>query len=471
MNDIAIIEKGTHINTALVEYQTQLMTYLELLDLPNDNILIDIKERGIVVQNIPNIVESIPLEKRNKSLYISKFIAACGAGLFDAAINYIWNETIENLKEKIALFDLEYFKSSIKDEGKKAKIKSIEDLVNIDDLEIVHGCMVTGIISDIGYKHLKYIREMRNWASAAHPNHVEISGILLSALLDTCIREAVSKEPSLPAIRAKQLLKNIRENVLDNADVLPIVNTIKETPSEIIISIFRTMFGMFCEPSGRVETKNNIRLIAKDLWAVLPEQQRMESGIKYANWMANADIARRDLAREFLDSVNALSYLPESTLVREIDNAIDLLQNVHFGYNNFYNEPPYAKLLRKYVPENGVIPVDVVSKYVKVVTLCLIGNGHGVCNAGIHIYTELFNRFTDVEIKEFLKLFHDSDFSNRMQHGDCIKRYRDCCNLLKDRTSNENIKSIISYINSQTDEQIVSIGKASEYIRKMKTLE
>lgn len=466
-----ITKNGTSLNTTVGEYQSQLTSYLDLLGLPKDDLLVDVKERSMVIQTIPAIIESVSLEKRIKSTYLSKFVAACGAGLFDAAINFVWNETIESLKDKIAVFDLEYFKSSITDEYKKTKIKSIEDIVTIDDWEIVHGCMITGIISDIGYKHLNYIREMRNWASAARPNHVKISGIQLSAWLDTCIREVISKAPSLPAIEAKQLLKNIRENSLSATDVSPIVDGIKKSPSEIIISIFRTMFGMFCDPLGKVETKNNIRLIAKEIWAVLPEQQRMEAGIKYANWAANADIPRKDLSREFLEGVNALSYLPNDILVYELDNAIDLLQNAHFGFNNFYNEPPCAKLLYKYIPQNGTIPQQVVYKYVKTITLCLIGNGYGVSNAGIDIYTDLFNRFTDSEIKPFLKLFLDIDFSNRIQMEACIKRYRYFCNILKDRTANENIKSTIIYIISQTDEQLSHLGETSNYKRMIMTID
>jgi hypothetical protein len=468
---LQVVNNESILHTTVGQYQSQLMAFLDILGLPKENVLAEVSERRRVIQTIPAVVESIPLERRKESNYISKFIAACSAGLFDSALNFIWNETIESLKNKIALFDLEYFKSSIKDEDKKEKIKVVDDLKNIDDWEIVHGCMVTGIISDIGYKHLDYIREMRNWASAAHPNHVQISGVQIAAWLDTCIREVIGKEPSLPAIEAKQLLKNIRENVLQPTDTIPIISAIEKSPSEIIISIFRTIFGMFCDPAGKVETKNNIRLISKEIWEVLPEQQRIEAGIKYANWAANADLPRRDLAQEFLDSVNALSYLPKDTLVVEMDNAINLLQNSHFAFYNFYNEPPYAKLLYKYVPSNGSIPLELVKKYVKTITLCMIGNGYGVCTAALGIYEALFNKFTDVEIKEFLKLFLDIDFANRMLSPSCVRNYRNYCNILKQRTSNENVKAVIVFIESQTDQQLPSLGKVTDFNRIIKTLQ
>jgi hypothetical protein len=244
----------------------------------------------------------------------------------------------------------------------------------------------------------------------------------------------------------------------------------EKAPTEIIISIFRTIFGMFCDPEGKVEVKNNIRLIANDIWEMLPEQQRMEAGIKYANWAANADIPKKDLSREFLESVNALSYLPKDSLVVEMNNAINLLQNAHFAFYNFYNEPPYAKLLYKYVPPNGIIPEQVVTEYVKTITLCIIGNGYGVCREAFSIYNNLLNKFTDSEIKEFVKLFLDTDFSSRIRFDSCVKSYRYYCNILKQRTANENLKTIITHIEKQSNKQLPLLGKTSDYIRLIKTI-
>ncbi|MDH8318895.1 hypothetical protein QIG98_27845, partial [Klebsiella pneumoniae] len=67
--------------------------------------------------------------------------------------------------------DIDYFYDSIvTDTKRRDKLKTIDDLVNIEEWELVKGCHLTGLLSDIGFKHLDYIRDMRNWASAAHPN-------------------------------------------------------------------------------------------------------------------------------------------------------------------------------------------------------------------------------------------------------------------------------------------------------------
>lgn len=458
------------LQTTVGEYQEKLFSYLVDLGLPTENVLVDVDQRGMVIQTVPKIIKTLSFEKRSESFYISKFIAACGAGLFDSALNYLWDETIENLRNKVFMFDLEYFKSTIKDEKKRSEINTIEDLSLIDDWGLVRGCHVTGIISSIGFKQLDFIRYMRNWASAAHPNQVQLTGLQLCSWLETCNIEVIGKEPSLPAIEAKRLLQNIRNNDLKDEDIPPIKAAFIQAPSDIISSIFKTTFGMFCDPNLKVEIKNNIRLIANTLWEVLPEEQRKEVGLKNAHWAANADITRKNLSREFMEQVNALSYLTEDTRILELSNSIELLQNAHFGNNNFYNEPPYAKILRKLIPENGNIPDSVRFRYVKIICLCMIGNGYGISTMAYPFYEELFNKFTFKETKEYIKLFCDGDINSRLQFSKCVLNYRNLLSILKNRTTDNSIISVIEYIELQSDLQLQKLSKTSRYNQLIKLL-
>lgn len=464
------IENKSLLETTVGEYQAQLGDFLASIGLPKDSILVDISQRKRVIENVPSIVANIAIKERKESLYISKFVAACSSGLFDAALNYLWDETINNLRKKIDLFDLEYFKSTLDDEDTKKRIKTLDDLKKLDDWCIVRGCSATGIISEIGFKHLDYIRDMRNWVSAAHPNHVQLTGLQIISWLETCIIEVLGKEPSLPAIQAKQLLHNIRENTLTQDDIKPIEQALEIAPKDIIITVFKTIFGMFVAPETKVEVKNNIRFIARTLWSVLPEEQRRETGIKNANWAANADIARRDASREFLETVEALSYLPPETLNLEMYQSIQMLKNAHFGLNNFYNEAPYARLLRKYIPENGNIPEEVRWEYVKTITLCYIGNGWGVAWTAATIYSELFGKFTEKEYKVYISLFKDADFSSRMQFSQCTNIYRNYLKIISERVVNETMKRMINHILERTDEQFPSLGKTTEYNDLLKML-
>ena len=57
---------------------------LESVGLPNERIFAPTKERFRVFSNFDAVLEAIPADKIGESFYISKFIAAVFAGLFDA---------------------------------------------------------------------------------------------------------------------------------------------------------------------------------------------------------------------------------------------------------------------------------------------------------------------------------------------------------------------------------------------------
>jgi hypothetical protein len=56
-----------------------------------------------VYRNMPDALSNLSPESRSNSLYISKFVAAVTAGLFDAALNYLWDETINELRNKLSI--------------------------------------------------------------------------------------------------------------------------------------------------------------------------------------------------------------------------------------------------------------------------------------------------------------------------------------------------------------------------------
>lgn len=49
------------------------------------------------MSNLPTVVAELPDNVRGRSQYISKMVAAAAVGLFDAALNYMWNELINSM--------------------------------------------------------------------------------------------------------------------------------------------------------------------------------------------------------------------------------------------------------------------------------------------------------------------------------------------------------------------------------------
>ncbi len=461
-----ILRPPQELSQTVDSFSQGLVKYLNALGLPSERVLVPVRERGVVLQNLPSVVDNIIDGLRKDSLYISKFVAACGAGLFDAALNFVWDETVLSLRRKVIQFDLEYFFNSVvTDPDRRRSFSAEKDLDNLDDWELVRGCHLTGILSDIGFRHLDYIRNMRNWASAAHPNQNELTGLQIVSWLETCIREVIGKEPSASAIEIKRLLDNLRKNVLTAADAKPINASIQLLPPDLATSLLRTIYGMYADPDVAVQTKNNIRLIASTVWNRAPDTAKQEAGVKYVNYSSNADIPRRDSAKEFLTLVNGLTFLPKDRLALEVSESVACLFQAHIGWNNFHNEPPHAKNLFRYIPENGDIPESSQYEYVKTVTMCYIGNGYGISSLAYPYYQAMIKRFREKEIWTVANMVADGDISSRLQFSSCQRNFRKLIAELNQRISNEVIKAVLIYILGQTEQQLPKCASTSEFLK------
>lgn len=112
--------------------------------------------------------------------------------------------------------------------------------------------------------------------------------------------------------------------------------------------------GIYTDPDSSTVTRDNVRLLAPQLWAQVPESVRSNFGVRQARFKASLDQAQAELAREFLSAVDGLSYLSEDIRLGEIDTLLDELRRAHFGMDNSYNEPPIATRLAQIVGSQSV---------------------------------------------------------------------------------------------------------------------
>jgi len=457
------------VDQSLTLFHVGLSKYLTLLGLPTRDVLVSIRERLIVVQNLPTVVDQMSAAQREAASYLSKFTTAVSTGLFDAALNYLWDETIRNLRSKINQYDLQYFlDTAISDPATRIKFQTEADLQKIPDWELIRGCQEIGLISDLALKHLDFIRDMRNFASAAHPNQNQLTGLQLVQWMDTCIREVLTKDPSGPAIEAKRLLRNLRERELDASSAKPINQAIAALDSDLLAPLLRATFGMFVDPKLPARARENLRLVRRTIWRGCSDPIRYEIGLKNASFRAHGETDRAELAREFLEGVEGLTYLSESDLALEISSAIEGLMMAHNGWNNFYQEPAMVSALAKLVPESGNVPDSVRVRYVKSITLCKLTNGNGVAIGAESKYDRLIRTWQDKDILTFLSVLQDAEIRSRLQFRLCSIKLHEVVETLKSRTSNalalDALKFIANYKpdaagNSVSDSRFSSIVK------------
>ncbi len=120
-------------SSQIKKFEDELLGFIEQYGLPTDQVLVQVSERLRVFSNVEGVVERIELEQRQRSIYISKFIAAAAAGLFDTSLKYLWDETIYELR-RLCRKKFRELMEIMKD---KVSMPAVKEL--IDDVEKYRG--------------------------------------------------------------------------------------------------------------------------------------------------------------------------------------------------------------------------------------------------------------------------------------------------------------------------------------------
>lgn len=441
-NQLVVVNQDDY-NSQLQNFEGGLVSFLAYHNLPSHEIFTPIPERVNVFKNLDTVIPLIDDKEKGQSLYLSKFIAGVASGLFDAALNYLWDETIIQIRKRVLQYDLEYFYDNAVQGDKRKRLKDETDLVKIDDYDLIKGAKEIGLISELGFKHLEYINYMRNWASAAHPNQNEITGLQLISWLETCVKEVISLPISTLTIQIKQLLASIKTTSISQDEAQEIAVFFTNLTQEQVNNLVSGFFGIYTNPGTDSQTLQNINKLLPLIWDRVDEDTRYSFGIKYGNFVANNFQHEKKFSREFMQLVNAEGYIPDDLRGVEIENAIDNLLTSHRGFNNFYNEPSFAKQLQRIVGTPPKIPKSINKKYVLSLVDVFLTNGNGVATSAQPIYKELLSNLDSHQANIAILSFNDIKISSKLQFSLCQRKFRELIEIVKPIVTAPAVKDLI----------------------------
>ena len=405
------------------------MSNLATIGLPSTGVLVEIEQRRRVFVNFEDALSLIPSADRGRAMYLSKFLAAAAAGLFDAALSYLWDETIDQLRSRIVGYDLAYFYDiAVPSVQKRQDFRTADDLPQVGDQDLIRASLNIGLISNVGYQQLDLIRYMRNYASAAHPNQNEITALQLLGWVETCIKEVINLPESFTVAEAKRLLGNVRAGSVSAGSAAATAGFFKDLTSVQADALGAGLFGIYTDTTSIEPARDGVRLLLPLLWPLVSEDQRQRFAAQYGIYVANADAARAAGARELLDVVGASAYLPDLVRVAELSEAIDDLLAAHHAMNNFYNEPGRARRLAALAGDR--VPEGVQSAYVRALVEVFLTNGNGVARGADPYYRDMINGFGPDEAEAAVRRLFDPTVASRLRWGLAQTKYAEVLALL-----------------------------------------
>ena len=433
MKDIRLVKKEVNLPELPDRTIPLIETLTEALGIPRE-VLASPEEIYYAWKNLPRELAAIPPNLRNE--LIARMCIAISTGLFDSAINYIWNATILHLRQRVRDFGLPVVAQILQKRFEE------KDLIELQDSELLDLCLKLNLITEDGYFFLNQCRDTRNNFSAAHPTIGKINDREFITFLNRCVRYALSDKVSPRGVNITEFIEALKGSRFTKEQFevwLERLNATHDAQRELL---FDMLHGIYCDPNS----PESARLNALDL--CLAYKSKFTASIKsnlinkHSDYLAKGDKQRYKASLQFFEKLGLISLLNESEKHNIIYKASKDLWKVHLNYNNFYNEPPFAERLYNLSKQSG-IPLTIKEFYVNVVVACYLGNGYGVSWEAEPFYEKMIRDFSPSEIKVMLDSVGKSDSFIAMKlraYPSCVKRFIQALSLIEPSSVPDSVK-------------------------------
>jgi hypothetical protein len=373
---------------------------------------------------LPRLIKRIPPELRDER--IAKMCVAVASGLFDAAINYVWNASVIELREKVRRFGIAVVPQVLDDNSFD------EDALNdLKDSELLDLCLKLNLIGDDDFFFLDQCRATRNSFSAAHPAAGDVDEEEFLAFLSRCQKHALSSARNPKGVDTKKLLAAVKAARFNSEQRLEWERRIRETFDAQRELIFGMLHGIYCDAASGEEARLNALRLCKGFNEEFSPKTRSALVDRHQDYIAKGDNVRQKASLKFFEELGLISLLSQGEVHRIFTGAARKLLSVHNAWDNFHNEPPFAERLARLARKNGV-PESAQPDFVEAVAIAGTGNPYGVSNAAAPYYEEMVKSFSPNEISLMLDLTKGtSTLAGRVKYEKrCERRFRGLVGLL-----------------------------------------
>lgn len=436
----------------IVEQVNSVTRTLQILGLPSDNIIADPKERQIINENLPAYIQSLEDGIKKDARYLSKFVVGAGFGLFDYALNSVWNEVCISLRKKAIAYGLDIFFDSAVGGKLREHYQNEEDLAGLKDIVLLDTCKKLELITETTYKKLAHILDMRNDIGISHPTNYNINAFELLGWLQTCVQDVLNDQPSEAAIQVKAFIDNLKtgREILNDREIKIITPQIKSLASYHCSNILRTIFGIFVSPDISTEVRKNIALLAPIVWDSSPDEIKYKLGITLEGYNNNLHTDKYKYGIMFFEVCNGNKFRSPTEKLVAIESLSEELIDKHKGWDNFYNEVPVAQRIMSFIDKTTDIPGEIADSLILNFMFCRVGKGveycEGVSPAGKKYYSKFFKLLGDTYVPSFIIGLTNYEIQRRLGNKICLYQGKQMIEEVMSRVVNERYLECLEYL-------------------------
>jgi hypothetical protein len=373
--------------------------------------------------NIPankkDISEIVPFANYLTEKQQNQIVVAFKAEAYDMAAEYAWKKAMVKLKETLATLGMEFI-------GELLQRNDINEFTPLDsvltDFAIIQLAEQLGVIGKTAAIKLRQAQELISHYFSSDASE-EFDAISAASIIRSSVQYILGEQDITVAIEFSRFRERLLGESLRIED--PQVSQIIGLPLFYIRTVCAILTSAIKNDKGATleHALGNINLILPPIWNNLAESDKWNIGETYRDVVADGNSIAASGMKTVLSKVKGFDFVPESLRSTTYKTAARQVIEVHFAFNNFYNEPKAVKALASL---GSVIPPPALFECIQAYLLVCIGNMWGISNEAYSVAAKELSQISkDRWLHYFSNSFHlDSIILNNLNHRDQVARFR-----------------------------------------------
>lgn len=314
------------------------------------------------VANIVGYAYNSLTEKQAKQI-----ATAFEMGAYDMAAEYAWKKAIAKLRNSLESLGMPFV-------GEFLQRSDVTEFTPIDEVLTERAAIDLaerlGVVTKTAAIKLRQAQELITHFMSGKADE-EIGNIDALSIIKTSVQYILSEQDMGVAVEFSDFRKRLLSEALDLND--PAVYKVINGSLFLIRTVLTILLSTIKSESGvqKEYALTNFNILLPAIWETLSETDKYHIGEVYSYLTAKGDIKGATQLKIALSKINGFDYVPETLRSTTFKDAARKVIDVHFDFNNFYNEPSAVNALASL---GTIIPQPAFQICVDAYLLVYLGN-------------------------------------------------------------------------------------------------
>lgn len=399
---------------------------------------------GLKLPMITNVDELVSYGVALPDAVQKKVVGYYGLGDYATAANQIWTRAVSILRKRVLSLGEDFVADMVEN-------NDLEYVRNLPPYRLIILAYDLGFIDKAGKRKLLSANDYYNYYNNDEADEYEempqdeANIIIKNSISYILYNNEESFGLQFNDFREKLKTGRITELYEDDLSMFA------TCPYFYLKTSVRSLLNLFEKTEG-IEYDNvvaNMNIMIKEIWERLKIEEKRAIADAYTDYTNRNDYARIEVLNGIMLKVHGFDYVKENVRSRTYIQVAQRLRDVHFGPNNFYNEPAVIKKLEDL---GTVIPKLALKESVTSILFVKLGNSYNTSWEAEKIADRLLDRLTTDEWNDYLEKY----ISDEQELVDRINECTRMRNAWKGVVRKYNLKSF--NIMNVTAKRLVSIA-------------